>query len=308
MRSQGEFRFGPGERAVCSGEPGFTGRRPAERSAAVRLRAALPVLALLALLPALSGAAAVRAAPRQEPSEPAPAPTGTTAPASAPEPPLQSPPPSLNPVNPSSNPVNPVNSPLSSSTPEERLVRVRRIFVESFGDDPISKQAEAMVVDALVKSKRFVVTENRDRADAILKGTAVEKRSQELHAISESGAASTAVVTQNSDYSANSSGSIDGRVSGGTGTIHGSSRGSASGSSSGVGVARSGAVEDSQVTTETIDDARISVRLVDPDGDVIWSTTQESRGAKYKGSSADAAEKVTKQLLREIAKIERPGP
>ncbi len=283
-------------------------------------------LALLALLPSLSalpaaaavpGAtlespapvsaySAVRAERRQEPSEQAPSPAGTAAPAAAPEPPLQSPPPSINPVNPSSNPVNPVNSP--SPTPEQRLVRVRRIFVESFGDDPISKQAEAMVVDALVKSKRFVVTENRDRADAILKGTAVEKRSQELHAISESGAASTAVVTQNSDYSANSSGSIDGRVSGGTGTIHGSSQGSARGSSSGVGVARSGAVEDSQVTTETIDDARISVRLVDPDGDVIWSTTQESRGAKYKGSSADAADKITKQLLREIAKIERPGP
>ena len=57
----------------------------------------------------------------------------------------------------------------------------------------------------------------------------------------------------------------------------------------------------------TIDDARITVRLVDPDGDVIWSTTQESRGAKYKGASADAAEKVAKQLLREIAKIESGG-
>lgn len=271
MRSRGEFRFGPGGRAVLAG---------------LALLALLPSLSALPAAAAVPGAtvespapvsafAAVRAERRQEPSEPVPA--GTAAPAAAPEPSLQSAPPSINPANPSANPVNPVNSP--SPTPEQRLVRVRRIFVESFGDDPISKQAEAMVVDALVKSKRFVVTENRDRADAILKGTAVEKRSQELHAISESGAASTAVVTQNSDYSANSSGSIDGRVSGGTGTIHGSSQGSARGSSSGVGVARSGAVEDSQVTTETIDDARISVRLVDPDGDVIWSTTQESRGA-----------------------------
>lgn len=292
MRSRGEFRFGPGERPEFSGGPGLAGRLPARRSPAVRLRtvrlpAALAALAMLALLP-VSAAGAVRVEPPQDPAEPAAAPAGATAPSAAPSSP-------------------PAAASASAATPEERLVRVRRIFVESFGDDPISKQAEAMVVDALVKSKRFVVTENRDRADAILKGTAVEKRSQELHAISESGAASTAVVTQNSDYSANSSGSIDGRVSGGTGTIHGSSRGSASGSSSGVGVARSGAVEDSQVTTETIDDARISVRLVDPDGDVIWSTTQESRGAKYKGSSADAAEKITKQLLREISKIERPG-
>lgn len=292
MRSRGEFRFGPGERPVCPGEPELTRRMPA-----VRLRAVLGVLAMLVLLPSIAAPSTAAAEPRQEPSEPAQAPAGTTAPAAAPE---------ASPAAALSAQSAAASAP--AATPEERLVRVRRIFVESFGDDPISKQAEAMVVDALVKSKRFVVTENRDRADAILKGTAVEKRSQELHAISESGAASTAVVTQNSDYSANSSGSVDGHVSGGTGTIHGSSQGSARGSSSGVGVARSGAVEDSQVTTETIDDARISVRLVDPDGDVIWSTTQESRGAKYKGSSADAAEKITKQLLREIAKIEKPGP
>lgn len=49
------------------------------------------------------------------------------------------------------------------------------------------------------------------------------------------------------------------------------------------------------------------LRLVDPDGDVIWSTTQESRGAKYKGASADAAEKITKVLLREVARIEKLG-
>lgn len=195
-------------------------------------------------------------------------------------------------------PVEPASA--EPASPGQRLARVRRIFVESFGDDPISKQAEAMVVDALVKSKRFIVTENRERADAILKGTAVERRSQELHAISESGAASTAVVTENSDFSANASGTLDGRVSGGTGTIHGSSAGSARGSSSGVGVASGAAAEDSQVTTETIDDARISVRLVDPDGDVIWSTTEESRGAKYKGSCADAADKVAKRLLRAV--------
>ena len=289
MRSRGEFRFGPGERPVFPGEPGLTGRLPVGRLPAMRLRTVQfpAALAMLALLP-VSAAAAVRVEPLQDPAEPAAAPAVATAPSTVPSSP-------------------PAAASAGAATPEDRLVRVRRIFVESFGDDPISKQAEAMVVDALVKSKRFVVTENRDRADAILKGTAVEKRSQELHAISESGAASTAVVTQNSDYSANSSGSIDGRVSGGTGTIRGTSQGSARGSSSGVGVSRSGAVEDSQVTTETIDDARISVRLVDPDGDVIWSTTQESRGAKYKGSSADAADKITKQLLREIAKIERPG-
>jgi hypothetical protein len=149
-------------------------------------------------------------------------------------------------------------------------------------------------MDSLMKTKRFVVTENRDRADAILKGTAVEKTSQELHAFSESGAASTAVAGGHAEHS----GSVSGNVNG---SLHGSSRGSASSYGRAVGAA----VEDSQVTTETIDDARISVRLVDPDGDVLWTTTQESTGAKYKGASADAADKVAKQLMREIGRIER---
>ncbi len=190
-------------------------------------------------------------------------------------------------------------------TPEQRLVRVRRIYVESFGDDPISKQVQSMVIDSLMKTKRFVVTENRDRADAILKGTAVEKTSQELHAFSESGAASTAVAGGHADHSSNVSGSVQGRSVNGTGTVNGSVHGSSQGSASTYGRSVGAAVEDSQVTTETVDDARISVRLVDSDGDILWTTTQESTGAKYKGASADAADKVAKQLMRELGRIER---
>ena len=48
-----------------------------------------------------------------------------------------------------------------------------------------------------------------------------------------------------------------------------------------------------------------AVRLVDADGDVIWSTTQESLGAKFKGASADVADKIVKQLLADIEKARR---
>jgi hypothetical protein len=61
---------------------------------------------------------------------------------------------------------------------------------------------------------------------------------------------------------------------------------------------------DSSVNTETVNEARIAIRLVDPDGDVIWTSTQESKGAKYKGSSADVADKCVKQLLRDVEKLE----
>ena len=34
----------------------------------------------------------------------------------------------------------------------------------------------------------------------------------------------------------------------------------------------------------------------------IWTTTQESKGAKYKGASADVANKIVKQLVWDMEK------
>ena len=169
---------------------------------------------------------------------------------------------------------------------DTKLVNVKRIFVESFGDDSVSKQVQAMVISSLTDSKRFIVTENKERADAILRGSGLEKTSQELHAYNDSTAAGGAAGGH--------SGSVSGTFIDGNGSI--------SGSSSGGFVSRSAAISDSSVNTETINDARIAVRLVDKDGDVLWATTQESKGAKYKGASADVADKVVKQLLRDVQK------
>jgi hypothetical protein len=166
------------------------------------------------------------------------------------------------------------------------LLKVRRIFVDSFGDDLVSKQVQAMVISSLTESQKFVVTENKDKADAILKGSGLEKTSQEIHSSSEATAAGGAA------------GGHSGSISGGAWGV--------SGSSSGGFVSRSAAIEDSTTVTETIHDARVAVRLVDKDGDVIWATTQESKGAKYKGASADVADKIVKQLLRDAQKAEKP--
>jgi hypothetical protein len=62
---------------------------------------------------------------------------------------------------------------------------------------------------------------------------------------------------------------------------------------------------DSSSSTETINDARAAVRLVNRDGDVIWANTQESKGAKYKGAVADVADQIVKQLIRDCEKAER---
>jgi hypothetical protein len=169
-----------------------------------------------------------------------------------------------------SAPKNERQSTTSSSNDIElgtKLLKIKRIYVDSFGDDNSAKQLQSMVINALSGCKRFIVTENKDKADAVLKGSALEKTSKELHAIGEGTAA----------------------AGGG-------------GSSGGFG-AKAAAMEDSQASTETINDARLAVRLVDTDGDVIWTTTQESKGAKYKGSSADVADKIVKQLLRDLEKL-----
>jgi hypothetical protein len=139
------------------------------------------------------------------------------------------------------------------------LPKIKRIFVDSFGDDATSKEVQSMIVSGLVAANQFTVTENRERADAVLKGVALEKTSQELHAYSE-------------------------------GTAVGGRNGAA-------------AIKDSSANTETIHEAKVTVRLVNPDGDVIWTSTQESKGGKYKGATGDAADRCVKQLVRDVERL-----
>lgn len=168
------------------------------------------------------------------------------------------------------------------------LIEVKRIYVESFGTDEASKQLESMVVSSITESKRFIVTEDKNKADAILKGSAMQRTSQELHAYGSATNVGTAA------------GSHSGSISGSGGSI--------SGSSVGGFISKHAGIDDSSVNTETIDRAQGAIRLVNTDGDVIWTTTQESKGAKYRGATADVADKMIKQLLRDVEKLEKPEP
>jgi hypothetical protein len=168
------------------------------------------------------------------------------------------------------------------------LLKAKRVYLDSFGDDAINKALQAMVLDALRASKRFIVTENKEKADLIMKGAALEKTTLESHALGSA----TSVASAAGGHSASISGTA----------------GSISGSSSGGFVAQHMGITDSQASVETINDARVAVRLVSNDGDVVWSTTQESKGGKYKGAMADAADKIVRQLLRDIEKRSHPAP
>lgn len=183
-------------------------------------------------------------------------------------------------------------SPSAEVEKAQVLISAKRIYVESFGEDVLSKTFQSMLVDAVGTTKRFIVTENKDKADLILKGAALEKTNQEMHALGSGTVVAGAAGGGSSHISgsANSAGA----------TVSGSSH-------SGFRAQHLG-IDDSQASVETVNDARAAVRLVSKDGDVIWSTTQESKGAKYKGATADVAEKIVKQLLRDIEKLEQPKP
>jgi len=145
------------------------------------------------------------------------------------------------------------------------LANVKRIYVEDFGDSEKAKQLHATMVNALQATKRFIITEDKEKADATLRGAALEQTSQESHHTGESTA-----------------------VSSGGGDSH---------------VSR--AIDDSSSYTETLNEARLAVRLVAKNGDVLWVATEESRGAKYKGAMADVADKVAKKLIADLAAIEK---
>jgi hypothetical protein len=83
---------------------------------------------------------------------------------------------------------------IQTSTNDD-LQSVTRIYVESFGEGNAAQQIQAMVVSALVQTKHFRVTENIQTADAILRGTATELASQELHANSEATSRAAGVIT-----------------------------------------------------------------------------------------------------------------
>lgn len=157
------------------------------------------------------------------------------------------------------------------------LSHVKRIFMGDFGQDAASQSLRSMLEAALTATGRFVVTENRERADAILKGTAISRVLTEFHSSSES----TSV----------------GSASGGG---HSDRAGSASGFSA-LGMS----TDDSHASTEAVEFASASARLVSTDGDTLWAFTAESRGAKFKGALSDAADRLVRQLQRDMERLDR---
>ena len=150
---------------------------------------------------------------------------------------------------------------------------MRRICVEPLSGDRSAAQIRDMIIAALQQSGAFQLTENPHRADAILKGSAEDL-----------------VFTESfeSRDGLNLRAGVDSSLAG-------------QATSKKLPSITLGENEMLRVQ-ERRHEAVASVRLVTRDGDVIWSTTQESGGAKFRSASADVADKVARQLMQDIQK------
>jgi hypothetical protein len=155
-----------------------------------------------------------------------------------------------------------------------QLLAVRRVYVDRLNGGETAGQMRDMIINSLQNSRLFVLTENPERADATLRGSAEDLVFSEQHSSSEG---------------------INAHFNAGTGRTGGKS---GAGPYGGLSVGEN----ESMRSVERRHEATASVRLVDKDGDVIWSTTEESMGGKYRGASAEVADKITSKLAGDYNK------
>ena len=158
---------------------------------------------------------------------------------------------------------------------DTELLKIKRVYVERLHGGDNAQHFREMLISALQATKLFTITENAERSDTTLKGAAEDIIFTETFSSSEGIHARTQIGGTRS-----------------TGITRGAS---------GISVGE----QESTRIAERKHEAAASVRLVNKDGDVIWSTTQESQGAKFRGASADVAAKITRQLLDDFARARK---
>jgi hypothetical protein len=156
------------------------------------------------------------------------------------------------------------------------LLAVRRVYVDRLTGGETAAQMRDILISAMDGTRLFVLTENQERADAILRGAAEDLVFSEQHSASDN---------------------LNAHANVGTGRTSSRSTGPYAGFGVGEG--------ESDHSTDRRHEAIAAVRLVNKDGDVIWSTTQESLGAKFRGASADVADKITAKLKEDFERAKK---
>jgi len=163
-----------------------------------------------------------------------------------------------------------------------RLIQVQRVYVEPLTGTAAAQALRDLIITSLNSTGLFILTDNPDRADATLKGAADDKAFEDTFETDKSLSGRTGVGIQG----------LTGRSS--------RSRG-------GYG-AESTAERESHRIKERKHEAFATVRLCNNAGDVLWSTTQESAGAKFRSASADVAVKIARQLTSDFDALRDPAP
>jgi hypothetical protein len=148
---------------------------------------------------------------------------------------------------------------------------VRVVYVEDLGGADAGPIRD-MIIGAIHRTGLFLVTENPESADATLRGSAEDLIYQDYQRYRSSLTARGAVAASNRESGESRSNS----------------------SSFGVGD------NEESSRRERRHEALAAVRLVLRDGTVVWSTTQESDGAKFRGAAADVAERVAEELAKAV--------
>ncbi|MEI9811920.1 MAG: hypothetical protein WDO18_04270 [Acidobacteriota bacterium] len=165
---------------------------------------------------------------------------------------------------------------------EASLTSVQRVFVEHLAGGATADQMRELIIASLHNSRLFVITEDAERADAFLKGAAEDQVYTDQFQASDG---------------------VDLRAGVGAGSRSTKSSGGLNLSARSLSVSVS---DDEAVNIrERKHEAMATVRLVNKAGDVIWSTTQESPGGKFRGAGADVAEKITRKLTEDMARAKQ---
>jgi hypothetical protein len=168
----------------------------------------------------------------------------------------------------------------AASPAASNLLQVKRIYVAELTGGPSADSLRELIIAGIDAQKLFVLTDNPDRADAILKGAADE------HAFENT-------FDSNEGLSTRQNG---GKSNAGTSAL------SRSGS---IYAGLSASDSESHHIKERKQESYAAVRLCNLDGDVLWSTTQESLGAKFRGAGADVASKIARQLAMDVERERR---
>src|ERR1700683_4948512 len=169
-------------------------------------------------------------------------------------------------------------APFADQTPEDaaaqQLSKVRRIYIAVLTGGDAALQIRDLLMTSLHNSKQFIITEEEDKADAVLKGagdddvfTDTFQSSDGLNARSQIASGSSEGLRNYANSSSNHSGGL---------TL---------------------GQNESSRTEERKHESIATVRLVAKDGDVIWSATAESMGGKFLGARADVADKIATRLV-----------